>query len=225
MKLKDYIQQRMFETAEKKPASMSNYYDTLAEQLFQGYIEYKTYENVEKSDRIYCVELRTWICTDTKVGLYLYILDDEPVCMSYQTARKSPPDWHFFSKADFYRLRNFFLSMREKEEIEDDLSSIHELEYLMELDLSRETKGQITNEDIGLPSVSGFYEFRRYIDKGIIPLEAMAEVREMVNKEIEKYDDFILKLHIEGKHNEVIRVKAAMADTMENLYYIQQQLK
>jgi hypothetical protein len=52
--------------------------------------------------------VREWLCTDTHVGLYLYLVDGAPVCLSYQQGRKSYPEWSFLSKAAWNTVRQLF---------------------------------------------------------------------------------------------------------------------
>lgn len=45
--------------------------------------------------RLKVYKVRTWMCTDTLVGLFAYFLDDEFVCISWQRGRKSDTDISF----------------------------------------------------------------------------------------------------------------------------------
>lgn len=58
-----------------------------------------------------CVYLTKWMCTDTWVGTRVYFLDDEPVAISYQSARKSDECVDFLSVEAANKMREFILSL------------------------------------------------------------------------------------------------------------------
>ena len=53
--------------------------------------------NAAVTPRLKVVVLEEWLCTDTHVGQYLYILDDEPACIKTKDARKSTARFHFIA--------------------------------------------------------------------------------------------------------------------------------
>lgn len=55
----------------------------------------------------------SWMCTDTRVGLAVYVMDGEPVAISGQVARKSDEHFEFFSVEAGIKMRNFILSLQE----------------------------------------------------------------------------------------------------------------
>lgn len=57
-----------------------------------------------KGEKIEEIALRVWICTDTQVGLYLILLNDEPIAITYQRARRCKQIWSFVSNETFQTL-------------------------------------------------------------------------------------------------------------------------
>jgi hypothetical protein len=68
------------------------------------------------SQRLKYVFLTKWICTDTWVGTRVYLLDDIPVAISYQSGRKNPECVDFLSQADVVRMRNFIFSLMQADD-------------------------------------------------------------------------------------------------------------
>lgn len=62
----------------------------------------------------YCYYHR-WICTDTEVGIRVWYLDDESVCISWQPYRKSNETFGWLSKDGFDKVRNYVLSLKDDE--------------------------------------------------------------------------------------------------------------
>lgn len=119
MKLMDAITNRDY--SKLRPAmynSFYNYYDQgFGDELGLTNLDYDVYHNMEKSGRLIVYAVREWIDSDTPVGLYLYILDEVPVCISYQNGRKNYPVWNFLNAEAFQQVRNFVLEhMRPKEQ-------------------------------------------------------------------------------------------------------------
>lgn len=89
-------------------------------------------------DRLQAYWIGNWCCTDTLVGYKMYFLDDEPVGVSVQKARKSDEEFEWFSKELAMRLRDYILSlMVEKDEeltfsicdINDDIGDGFRIQY------------------------------------------------------------------------------------------------
>ena len=98
-------------------SSFENYYDRLADVLYpdSNSIHYDHYEAVEKTGRTQRYAVREWLCTDQHVGLYLYVVDGEPVCLMHQTGRKSYPEWTFFSAESYAVVKQMFDDCRPAE--------------------------------------------------------------------------------------------------------------
>jgi hypothetical protein len=60
--------------------------------------------------------IRSWICTDTRVGLAFYFLDGEPVATSWQQGRKCDENIDFFSNEAAEKVREWLLSMAEADQ-------------------------------------------------------------------------------------------------------------
>ncbi len=52
-----------------------------------------------------------WLCTDTNVGLVVYVLDGEPVAISAHSARKNEEEIEFLSEEMAVKTRGFILSL------------------------------------------------------------------------------------------------------------------
>ncbi len=79
--------------------------------------EYQIYEYLEVNDdkRLQKKWFKSWICTDTEVGISVYFLDGEVVCVSWQPYRKSDEEFWFISEELGNKLHDYFLSLIEKD--------------------------------------------------------------------------------------------------------------
>lgn len=73
-------------------------------------ISYYGYSDTIK-ERLKVVFLTKWMCTDSWVGTRVYFLDDIPVAISYQNARKSSECVDFLSENDVERMRQFIFAL------------------------------------------------------------------------------------------------------------------
>jgi hypothetical protein len=62
-----------------------------------------------------------WYCTDTWVGYQVYYMDNEPVAISVQTARKSSASYQFVSLEAATKLRKFILECLGESEFTPDI--------------------------------------------------------------------------------------------------------
>lgn len=53
-----------------------------------------------------------WLCTDTVVGYKVYFFDNEPVCWSAKTARKSDENFFWFSQEKAEQVRKYLLELQ-----------------------------------------------------------------------------------------------------------------
>lgn len=67
-------------------------------ETFSSLFGISLYWNDEFSKRMLKHWITSWVCTDTKVGLAVYCLDNVPVAISTQTARKSEERIKFVSE-------------------------------------------------------------------------------------------------------------------------------
>ena len=65
--------------------------------------------NNEFDEKLKGYWLIKWLCTDTWVGYVVYYLDDQPVAVSIQTARKSSAEYEFVSLEAATKVRKFIL--------------------------------------------------------------------------------------------------------------------
>ena len=84
-------------------------------------VEYYDYND---QDKLKAYWIGSWCCTDTYVGYKMYFLNDEPVCVSVQSARKSDEEFSWFSKDAALKVRDFILSLVEEEQLDDFLDII-----------------------------------------------------------------------------------------------------
>jgi hypothetical protein len=59
-----------------------------------------------------------WICTDTRVGIRAYYLNNELVVISAQQGRKCEEEFEWVSKESFENIRNLVLELVKKENAE-----------------------------------------------------------------------------------------------------------
>jgi hypothetical protein len=85
---------------------------SIAEEL--GIHEYIPWD---ESGRLKSYFYAKWYCTDTYVGGRVYFLDDVPVALSWQSARKSTEVFRWLDKKSAY---DYVDSLREKPELQND---------------------------------------------------------------------------------------------------------
>jgi len=69
--------------------------------------------NSEFSNRVKQHWVKSWICTDTRVGISLYSFDGEFIAISCQRARKSDEEIFFFNKEHGIALKKYCLEIYE----------------------------------------------------------------------------------------------------------------
>lgn len=67
------------------------------------------------NDRMIAYPINTWVCTDTRVGVYAYFFDLRLVAVSFQQGRKWPVEFHWISVGEAVPVRDFILSLSEPE--------------------------------------------------------------------------------------------------------------
>jgi hypothetical protein len=70
----------------------------------------------EDNERLTFSWYHSWICTDTKVGIGVYYLDGNPVCVSYKPYRKFDEQFYWVSESDFKNVSEYLLSLIQPEE-------------------------------------------------------------------------------------------------------------
>lgn len=108
MKLIDAIK-RVDRTQQSFDPDYGNFCNELGINDYSGW-------NEKFSERMKVYYLIKWCCTDTWVGLAVYFLDDEPVAISWQPARKSDTDYEFVSEEAAKKVRDFILSIMEQDD-------------------------------------------------------------------------------------------------------------
>ena len=150
----NYYDYSLFEKSNRP--SFYNYYDTLSDLLYNGYsIRSEHYDAVEASGRIEKYAIREWLCTDTHAGLYLYLVDGEQICISYQPGRKSYPEWKFFSVEAKMKLRQLFDECMPTFQEEDRTPLVDKdlLNLLIHKDLF---DYEVTNEQMGISAIVNY---------------------------------------------------------------------
>lgn len=79
-------------------------------------------------ERLKSYWVQTHFCTDTYVGLSLYFLDGEFVCIELKPARKSTAEFEFFSNKKVEQLKLYLESLVEKDESNYLLINFNEYE-------------------------------------------------------------------------------------------------
>lgn len=83
------------------------------------------YDWIEQ-ERIKSYWVTNWLCTDSWVGLKMYFLDGEPVCVGFQSGRKSDERFYWFDEECSKKTRNYILSIIPKEEFNCNYCSLNE---------------------------------------------------------------------------------------------------
>lgn len=65
-----------------------------------------------------------WYCTDQYVGLSVIMLDNEPILLAYQSARKNDTEYEFVSTEAYYALREVVLSLINPPEVQIPLADL-----------------------------------------------------------------------------------------------------
>lgn len=107
MKIKDLI-----EIGKTKPKNNENAFFSLMKEF-----DIYDYEYTKEAKRLSYNFPIKWYCTDSYVGMRIYYLDEEPVCVSYQSGRKSDESFKWLSKEAFEKTRDFLYSLIQREEL------------------------------------------------------------------------------------------------------------
>ena len=102
--LRDLIDQG-FPGFDRYPMTYTDPEHFMEGRLTDSYDELSALLAVERFEE---VPLRTWICTDTRVGLYAILWNDQLVALTYQPARKSWRLWQFIGSGNEERIRDRF---------------------------------------------------------------------------------------------------------------------
>lgn len=145
------------------------------------------YNHVEQ-DRLQAYWIGNWCCTDTWVGYKMYFLDDEPVGVSIQKARKSDEEFEWFSKELALKVRDYILSLMV--EIDEKLTfSICDI-----------------NEDIGEGFKIEFNDNIIHPDKAILNNEKV-EIIERVRKPNDYGIDRELRIRLFNGDERIVNIK------------------
>lgn len=107
MKLKDVI--NLVDRSERNTSYASI-------EDFARMFDLHIYHDSRFDERVKKYWIYNWCCTDTWVGLAVYFMDDAPVAVSFQSARKSDENIEFVSKEAAAKVRDFIISLMEDEE-------------------------------------------------------------------------------------------------------------
>lgn len=80
--------------------------------------EFEIYEwlNQPKDNvRLTCCYYHSWTCTDTEVGIRVWYLDNNPVCISWQPFRKSNEEFGWLSQEAFDGVKAYIVSLQDNE--------------------------------------------------------------------------------------------------------------
>ena len=94
---------------------------------------------LKDNTRFWRVSIAEWVCTDTWVGRYAYIMDEKIVAIGSQPYRKSNMILEWISKEDRNIVKNYFLSLVEDYEnidildINEDIDSGYVISYVANL--------------------------------------------------------------------------------------------
>ena len=149
------------------------------------------------AQRLKYVFLAKWLCTDTWVGMRVYFLDDLPVAVTMQTARKNDEEVEFISASDAERMQRFLLELSQTEQpsfklckLDEDIGENYTVAYGSQL-LTKEGLYQ------GFPAkVQRTYDSMKDIDKwSVIEISYVDGAGNTVFKEID-VNDFLIHLNV-----------------------------
>jgi hypothetical protein len=80
-------------------------------ELFAKALGMTEYYNADFSQRVKKHWLAKWLCTDTWVGSAVFYMDDEPVAISRQSARRSDEEIEFVSKETAEKIRKYIVEL------------------------------------------------------------------------------------------------------------------
>ena len=193
--LKELIEGKDYSLFKKcEHPSFYNYYDTLSDELFNSNIKItgEMHDKVENSGRVTKYAIREWLCTDTVVGFYLYLIDNIPVCFMYQSGRKNYPEWHFVNEEAFVFTQEFFKSFIDMPKYKGMDEDFWHLCVDKELFTSR-----IENIDLGISNLCLFDEYvkKMWIPEGLKPylkeeIDKHMEIRKII-PDVERYDNSV----------------------------------
>jgi hypothetical protein len=76
--------------------------------------EFNIFEYLSTDDRLTKKWFESWTCTDTQVGIAVYFLDRELICISWLPFRKSDEEFYFVSEEMSDKLHKYLLSFMEE---------------------------------------------------------------------------------------------------------------
>jgi len=96
--------------------------------------EFGIYESIDMDNfRLYKKWFESWTCTDTEVGIAVYFLDGEIVCISWQPFRKASEEFWFVSEESGKKLYDYLWSLTEKDEksfrLVDNLPDLEQISF------------------------------------------------------------------------------------------------
>jgi hypothetical protein len=91
--------------------------------------EFEIYDHISTDGRLTKKWFESWTCTDTTVGIAVYFLDGELICVSWKPYRKSDEEFWFISEELGKKLYDYFLSL-----IGEDKKSLRLIETLPNLE-------------------------------------------------------------------------------------------
>ena len=125
MKVKELISKIDIEAVKKSTISC---FDLVDELMLDTRV---SYDAIEDQTRLFSDFVNVHYCTDTWVGLKVYVFDDKVVAFSLQTGRKSDKVFYWISEESYKEVKAFCLTLCEPEEegginlidMEEDVSS------------------------------------------------------------------------------------------------------
>lgn len=118
--------------------------------------EFDIYEYLnDENERLKSYSYAKWLCTDTHVGGMVYFLDDEPVAVSWQDARKSDEIFQWISKETHQKTYDHLLSLTTKVLNKPDIVDLdEEMDNGFDVDYS----GQLLTEEVILKETNEIVE-------------------------------------------------------------------
>lgn len=105
--------------------------EDLPGQWGMEFISAEQFKNFSKFEVFEEVPLRTWICTDTRVGLNAILWNDEFIALTYQPYRKSDKTWAFMEgwELRMYKAFEKYYPGPDLNEVLDSDDSVFEMDF------------------------------------------------------------------------------------------------
>jgi len=99
---------------------------------------YSSYDWSAFSNKVQAYWLTTWYCTDQRVGIQIYFMDDEFIAVGHQIARKETNNIEFKDQETAIRVRDWMLTLHKEQrrlpvidpkELDQEIGTVYRVNY------------------------------------------------------------------------------------------------